>query len=200
MHQSQLARLRDVNEDMRASMKPPDQVPPQKVLIPKYNIPALTDYNRDIYPLKYWGTWEKFPISDGKAEPWIDTAEFRRQLLQAGIDPNTEANTTILNDLEHGANIGASGRARLPTEGKNTELAFEYGSRPQEALQELLIQNTMKGPLDRDEIPYADIKVHSMAAKLKPTGKVCSIVDCSGPYTEDAGTRELSTTQNTRGL
>ena len=45
----------------------------------------------------------------------------------------------------------------------------------------------MKGPLDRDEIPYADIKVHSMAAKLKPTGKVCSIVDCSGPYTEDAG-------------
>ena len=46
----------------------------------------------------------------------------------------------------------------------------------------------MKGPLDRGEIPYADIKVHSMAAKLKPTGKVRSIIDCSGPYTEFEGT------------
>ena len=188
LHQSQLARLTDVNEDIRASMKPPDQVPPQKVFVPKYAIPALADYNQDIYPLDYWGGWEKYPITDGKAEPWINTAEFKKQLLQAGIDPNTEENRMILNDLEHGANIGASGRARLPTEGKNTALAFEYGNRLQEALQELLIQNAMKGPLDRDEIPYRDIKVHSMAAKLKPTGKVRSIVDCSGPYTEDKGT------------
>ena len=57
---------------------------------------------------------------------WIDTVEFRKQLLEAGIDPNTEANRTILNDLEHGANIGASGRARLPTEGKNTELSKNF--------------------------------------------------------------------------
>ena len=64
LHQSQLARLRDVNEDIRASMKPPDQVPPQKVFVPKYNIPALADYNKEINPLKYWGSWEKFPISD----------------------------------------------------------------------------------------------------------------------------------------
>ena len=99
LHQSQLARLMDVNEDIRASMKPPDQVPPQKVFVPKYAIPTLADYNRDIYPLNYWGTWEKYPIADGKAEPWINMAEFKKQLLQAGIDPDTEANRMILNDL-----------------------------------------------------------------------------------------------------
>ena len=124
MNQSQLVRLWDVNADIRASMKPPGQVPPQKLFVPKYPIPVLLDYTRDIYPLKYWGTWEKFPITDGKAEPWINTVEFRRQLLQAGIDPNSEANKVILNDLEHGANIGATGRARLPTESKNSALAF----------------------------------------------------------------------------
>ena len=46
----------------------------------------------------------------------------------------------------------------------------------------------MKGPLDRSEIPAQNIKVHLMAAKLKPTGKVRSIVDCSGPRTEFEGT------------
>ena len=46
----------------------------------------------------------------------------------------------------------------------------------------------MKGPLDRDKIPNANIKIHLMATKLKPTGKVRSIVDCSGPRTEYEGT------------
>ena len=187
LHQSQLARLEDVNEDIKTSMEPLAQVPLQKVFKPKYPIPALPDYKK-IYPLNYLGSWEKFPIGDGTAEPWINTTEFRRQLIEAGISPDTAANSTILNDLEHGANIGATGRARLPTEGKNSRLAYEHGSRLQEALQELLYQNAMKGPLDRDEIPYPEIQVHSMSAKLKPTGKVRSIVDCSGPYTEFDGT------------
>ena len=185
---SQLERLRDVNEDIRTSMEPLAQVPPQKVFKPKYPIPALSDYNKDIYPHSYWGAWEKFPIGNGSAEPWINTKEFRRQLISVGINPDSVANRTILNDLEHGANIGATGRARLPTEGRNSKLAILHGSRLQEALQELLYQNAMKGPLDRDEIPYEEIKVHSMSAKLKPTGKVRSLVVCSGPYTEFEGT------------
>ena len=47
---SQLERLRDVNEDIRTSMEPLAQVPPQKVFKPKYPIPALSNYNKDIYP------------------------------------------------------------------------------------------------------------------------------------------------------
>ena len=188
MDQSQLARLKDANEDIRTSMEPLPQVPPQKPFVPKYPIPEMDDYHKDVYPLHYWSTWEKFPLDGGTVTPWIDTAEFRRQLAEACIDPNSAANRQILNDLEHGANIGASGRGRLPTTGTNTKLAYQYGSRLQEALQELLLQGAMKGPLDRSEIPDKDIKVHLMAAKLKPNGKVRSIVDCSGPRTEAEGT------------
>ena len=169
-------------------MEPLAQVPPQKIFKPNYPIPVLPDYEKEIYPLSYWGTWEKFPIGDGKPEPWINTKEFRRQLVEAGIDPNSSPNDKILSDLEHGANIGATGRARLPTEGRNSRQAYKHGSRLQEALQELMLQNAMKGPLDQDEIPYPEIKVLTMSAKLKPTGKVRSIVDCSGPYTEYEGT------------
>ena len=96
LHQSQLSRLKDVNKDIRTSMEPLDQVPPQKVLVPKYPITVLSNYEKEIYPLSYWGSWEKFPLGDGIAEPWIDTKEFRRQLLEAGIDPNTDANRATL--------------------------------------------------------------------------------------------------------
>ena len=58
----------------------------------------------------------------------------------------------------------------MPTEGENTKLAYEHGSHLQEALQELLLQGAMKGPLDRDEIPNENIKIHLMATKLKTNG------------------------------
>ena len=164
------------------------QVPPQKPFSSKYPIPVLEDYSKEIYPLHYWGTWEKFPLEAGTVTPWLDTGEFRKQLISAGINVDSAANMEILQELEKGANIGASGRSRLPTTGKNSRLAYQYGDRLQEALQELILQGAMKGPLRRDEIPYKDIKVHAMSAKLKPNGKVRSIVDCSDPRTEFEGT------------
>ena len=46
----------------------------------------------------------------------------------------------ILNDLESRADIGASGRARLPTAEKNAKSAFEHGDRLQETSQDLILQ------------------------------------------------------------
>ena len=43
-HQSQLTRLREVNEDIRTSMEPLAQIPPQKVFKHKYPIPVLPNY------------------------------------------------------------------------------------------------------------------------------------------------------------
>ena len=78
LDQSQLARQTDANEDMITSMEPLPQVPTQKPFVPKYPIPEMDDYNKDVYPLHYWSTWEKFPLDGGTVTPWIDTAEFRR--------------------------------------------------------------------------------------------------------------------------
>ena len=50
------------------------QVPPQKPFVPKYPILVLDDYNMEVYPLHYWGSWEKFPLDGGTVTPWIDTA------------------------------------------------------------------------------------------------------------------------------
>ena len=97
---------------MITSMEALQQVPPQKPFVPKYPIPVLNDYNKEVYPLHYWGSLEKFPLDGDTVTPWIDMAEFRKQLTKAGIDPDTAANKLILNDLEHGANIGASGRGK----------------------------------------------------------------------------------------
>ena len=62
LHKSQIARLKDANKDIRTSMEPLNQVPPQKVFVPKYPIPVLSDYKKKIYPLSYWGSWKKFPL------------------------------------------------------------------------------------------------------------------------------------------
>ena len=56
LDQSQLARLKDAHKDIRTSMEPLDQVPPQNSFVPKYPIPVLEDYRKKIYPLHYWGT------------------------------------------------------------------------------------------------------------------------------------------------
>ena len=59
------------------------------------------------------------PLTGSQVQPWLHVPEFRRQLEQVGIDTTTESVSLILNDLEFGADIGASGRAKLPTTEKN---------------------------------------------------------------------------------
>ena len=86
------------------------------------------------------------PLTGSKVQPWLNVSEFRRQLQQVGIDTTSESVLLILNDLEFGADIGASGRALLPTSERNTNSAFEYGDRLQEALQELILQGAMLWP------------------------------------------------------
>ena len=127
LDQSQLARLLDVNENIRTSMEALPHVPPQKPQVLEY-------YSKDVYPLHYWGAWEKFPLNASSVTPWLDTAEFRKQLTEAGINADSIVNREILNNLENGANIGASGRSCLPTQRKNSKLAYQYGDRLQEAL------------------------------------------------------------------
>ena len=112
------------------------------------------------------------PLTGSKVQPWLNVSEFRRQLQQVGIDTTSESVLLILNDLEFGADIGASGRARLPTSERNARSAFEYGDRLQKALQELILQGAMIGPLFKEEVDLSMAKVHAMGTKVKPTGKV----------------------------
>ena len=183
-----LGRLLDVNGNLRAHLMDNPPPPAKKVFTAKYPIPVLTNYEVKDYPPQYWSSWTRVPLTGSEVQPWLNVPEFKRQLERVGIDTTTESVSLILNDLEFGADIGASGRARLPTTEKNARSAFEYGDRLQEALQDLILQGAMLGPLFEEEVDLTTAKVHSMGTKVKPTGKVRSLVDCSKPRLEFEGT------------
>ena len=46
----------------------------------------------------------------------------------------------------------------------------------------------MLGPLTEEEVDLSIAKIHAMGTKVKPTGKVRSLVDCSKPRLESEGT------------
>ena len=183
-----LGRLQDVNCALKAHLMDNPLPPAKKVFTAKYPIPVLEDYDVDHYPPHYWSSWTRVPLTGSEVQPWLNVPEFRRQLQQVGIDTASESVSLILNDLEFGADIGASGRARLPTTERNARSAFEYGDRLQEALQELILQGAMLGPLFKEEVDLTTAKVHAMGTKVKPNGKVRSLVDCSKPRLEFEGT------------
>ena len=88
----------------------------------------MPDYNVDYYPQQYWSNWTRVPLTCSEVQPWLNVPEFRKQLEQVGIDTTSDSVSLILKDLEFGADIGASGRARLPTAEKNAKSAFEHGT------------------------------------------------------------------------
>ena len=123
--QALLLRLREANADMQAHLTEIPDLPPKKIFIPKYPIPVLTDYDVPNYPPHYWAGWFRIPITGSQLTPWVNIPEFRKQLEAVGVDTTSDSVSLILKDLEHGADIGATGRARLPTIEKNARSAFE---------------------------------------------------------------------------
>ena len=83
-----------------------------------------------------------------------------------------------------GADIGCTGRARLPTFSTNAKSAYLYGDRVCDALAEIISDGIMVGPLDEEEIPWKDITISPIMVRLKPTGKARIIVNLSHPETE----------------
>ena len=133
-------------------------------------------------------TQNQRPRRGNPVSPVSPVSQFAKQLRSVGIDTTSDLVETVLNDLEHGADIGATGGARLPTKEENARSAFTYRDRLQEALQELILQGAIIGPLFEEEVEIKEIKVHAMDTKLKPTGKVRSLVDCSKPRLESSAT------------
>ena len=183
-----LRRLLEANADLEAHLMESPLPQAKRIFTAKYPIPVLEDYKVDRFPPHYWAEWTRVPLTGSKLQPWLNVPEFKRQLEQVGIDTTSESVSLILRDLEFGANIVASGMARLPTTERNAKSAFEYGERLQEALQELILQGAMLGPLLEEEVDLTTAKVHAMGTKVKPTGKVRSLVDCSKPRLESEGT------------
>jgi hypothetical protein len=94
----------------------------------------------------------------------------------------------VLERLRAGAEIGCTGRGRLPTNQKNDPSATEFGARVADALAEIINQKIMVGPLNAEDIPWNDISVSPILVRIKPNGKARIIINLSAPHnTEGPG-------------
>ena len=175
----------------RAQEAAPPPAPPPKVFVPKFDIPVLKDYSEEVFPSEYWDAWPVFPLSEAKVQSWVDVEALKGLCVKAGIPIDTGLAAEVLHDLEFGADIGARGRSRLPTWGKNGKTAFQYGERVQDTLASFIKKGIYVGPLKMEELEGWSIKVHPLTVRLKDDGSVRVIVDASYPYVvEPEGVQE----------
>ena len=91
------------------------ELPSQVVFKPKHSLPKLADYSKKVYPEDYWIHWERKDFSDlEKAKLWVDSGKLR-ELADRTAYSNQGKLDKVCKRLEEGAQIGCTGRGRLPT-------------------------------------------------------------------------------------
>ena len=164
-----------------------DPLPPLKQFIPKMGLPKLKDYRRP--PLaKYWTSWPKRTFEQVlPSKSWVSSSKLRELALKYQYTDwdNLEK---VCGRLDNGADIGCTGRARLQTIGNNSSSAYVFGERVCDTLAEMISDGIMVGPLDKEEIPWADISISPIMVKLKPNGKARIIINLSHPKNESGPT------------
>ena len=162
-------------------------LPPSKEFVPKMNLQRLKDYRRP--PLaKFWTSWPKRTFEQAlPSKSWVSSSKLRE--LAVKYQYNDWANLEkVCHRLDIGADIGCTGRARLPTFSTNAKSAYQYGDRVCDALAEMISDGIMVGPLDEEEVPWRDITISPIMVRLKPTGKARIIINLSHPETESGPT------------
>ena len=91
----------------------------------------------------------------------------------------------VINDLKHGADIGARGRSRLPSKGPNSKSTTEHGVRIQDTLAAFIAMGVYTGPLSLEEAETLGYKIHPIQIKLKEDGSVRVCTNASHPLVED---------------
>ena len=168
------------HEQLQKSLPP---LPPIKEFVPKMNLQRLRDYQKP--PLaKFWTLWPKRTFEQAlPTKSWVSSARLRELAVKYQYNDWAKLEK-VCQRLDVGADIGCTGRARLPTFSTNAKSAYLYGDRVCDALAEMISDGIMVGPLDEEEIPWKDITISPIMVRLKPTGKARIIVNLSHPETE----------------
>ena len=164
--------------------KPAPEIPPLKEFKPKMGLPKLSDYRKPP-PAGFWNHWPKRTFEQtALAKSWVSSCRLKELATVYGYTDWARLER-VTQRLDHGANIGCTGRARLPTFSSNAKSAYIYGDRVADSMAELIKDGLVVGPLDEEEIPFDDITVSAILVKLKPNGKARIIVNLSGPDNEE---------------
>ena len=169
-----------------AKLDPPE-LPKLKEFTPKMNLPKLQSYKGNA-PLGYWKNWPKRTFEQMiPTKSWVSSAKLKELALNYNYS-DWDRLERVCERLENGADIGCTGRARLPTECSNASSALEYGERVADGLAEMIAKGLIVGPLEEEEIPWTDITVSAIMVRLKPNGKARLIVNLSKPDNETGPT------------
>ena len=134
--------------DFASSMTIPAP-PPLVTFRAEYNLPILDDYRGD-FPASYWAKWGKNSFASmmpGKS--WV-SSEALRDLASRAEFPHTDMLERVCNRMDNGAELGARGRARLPTSHPNSKDVFQFGDRVSDSLQQGICEKIICGPLKRE--------------------------------------------------
>ena len=138
--------------------RPLPKLPELKTFNPKMNLPKLDNYRANP-PVGYWRHWPKRTFEQMlPTKSWVSSEKLKELALNYSYSDWGRLER-VCERLEHGADIGCTGRARLPTFCSNAASMFEYGDRVADGLAELITTGLVVGPLDEEEIPWPDITV-----------------------------------------
>ena len=180
-----LGHVRERFQSARRGQSPEE--PSVKGFKPKFDIPILEDYGMDEYPQEYWDAWPTYPLAEAKVESWVDVEVLKCLCIKAGIPTDSGLAKEVLADLSRGADIGATGASRLPTTGKNGQMALKYGDRVQDTLASFVSKGIYAGPLKKEELEGWNVKIHPLQIKVKDDSSVRVIVNASYPHSDGGG-------------
>ena len=173
----------------RARELPVAPLPAPKTHKFKFNLPKLPSYKASDVPISFWGLWKRLPLEQAVVgnSSWIIDSK----LLEAASSRGIPIGARILKAcsvLKDGANIGCTGRGRLPTRAKNSEVVLEHGDIICDVLQDWIDQGIAAGPCTLDELQGVfgnEFTINKMTTRPKPNGALRIIIDMSSPRDRD---------------
>ena len=117
---------------------------------------------------------------------WVSPVALKQLTERAGN--NSMMVERAVRRLRDGADIGVSGRGRLPTREGNKEAVYENGEAISDTLQEGLMDGYLAGPYTEEELIKLvgpGFSVNPINCREKPNGKLRIIVDASAPHDAD---------------
>ena len=162
-------------------------MPPMKEFKAKMGLQKLQDYKKP--PLaNFWSSWPKRTFEQAlPSKSWVNSGRLRELAMKYQYSDWARLER-VCHRLDHGANIGCNGRARLPTIGTNAISAYTFGDRVCDTLAKMIKDGIMVGPLDEEEIPWEGITISPIMVRLKPNGTARLIINLSHPNLDEGPT------------
>ena len=189
--EAQLAWAQEKQLLRSVALAPVAALPAPKQHTFKYELPALVSYKPSEVPAAFWEQWWKRPLDSGVRDnlSWIDPDKLWAKAVANGVLGGAKLRK-VCRVLREGADLGCSGRGRLPTRSSNGDSVWQpdVGLIVADVLQDWVVKGVAAGPLTKEELEVVfggSYTINKMTTRPKPNGALRLIVDMSSPRDKD---------------